>query len=159
MRKLLSLGAMTFVALQMNAQINFNTGNVDMDKELNEVNKTALTDMTSFKTDLANTFKTFGIEQINKVLQKVTAPAEALMVFEIQRITKKPLDAVLTSYDKNKSKGWGAIAKDLGIKPGSAEFHQLKANMSKDKPGKGKKEDNGNKGNGNGNGNGKGKKK
>jgi hypothetical protein len=26
----------------------------------------------------------------------------------------------------NKGKGWGVIAKNLGIKPGSAEFHALK---------------------------------
>jgi hypothetical protein len=145
MKKLLSVGAI-LLSLQINAQISFNTGNAEMDKELNEINTIAKTNLEAFKSDLALKFKTIGTEQINKVLTKVTAPAEALMVLEIQQITKKPLDTVLTSYDKNKSKGWGAIAKDLGIKPGSAEFHQLKANMSKDKPG------NGNKGNGKGNG-------
>jgi len=33
---------------------------------------------------------------------------------------------VIDSYRKNKSKGWGALARDLGIKPGSKEFKALK---------------------------------
>ena len=32
-------------------------------------------------------------------------------------------------YKSNKSKGWGAIAKEMGIKPGSAEFHAMKKSM------------------------------
>lgn len=152
MKKLLGLGVMSIFALHLNAQINFNTGNPEMDKQLNDINNSAILDLSSFKTDLLNKFKTVGMDQLNKIISKVSAPAEALMVLEIQQITKKPLDTVLTSYDKNKSKGWGAIAKDLGIKPGSAEFHQLKANMSKDKPGNGNKDNQGN-------GKGKGKKK
>ena len=40
--------------------------------------------------------------------------------------SKLPLNRVLSVYRGNKKKGWGAIAKKLGIKPGSAEFHALK---------------------------------
>jgi hypothetical protein len=29
-------------------------------------------------------------------------------------------------YKQSKGKGWGVIAKELGIKPGSPEFHALK---------------------------------
>lgn len=38
----------------------------------------------------------------------------------------KPVETVYVTYQKNQKKGWGAIAKELGIKPGSKEFHQLK---------------------------------
>jgi hypothetical protein len=46
----------------------------------------------------------------------------------------------------SEKKGWGAVAKDLGIKPGSEEFHELKANTvkkswkDKEKKNKGDKE-------------------
>jgi hypothetical protein len=46
------------------------------------------------------------------------------------------LDELLTVYSKHKSNGWGVIAKQLGIKPGSAEFHQLK-NRARTNQGKG----------------------
>ena len=37
-----------------------------------------------------------------------------------------PPEHVVDQYRKNKGQGWGVIAKSLGIKPGSAEFHALK---------------------------------
>jgi hypothetical protein len=33
---------------------------------------------------------------------------------------------VLEKYEAGKGRGWGALAKSLGIKPGSSEFHALK---------------------------------
>ena len=33
----------------------------------------------------------------------------------------------MDEYRNNKGQGWGVIAKNLGIKPGSDEFHALKA--------------------------------
>jgi hypothetical protein len=32
----------------------------------------------------------------------------------------------MKEYQVHKGKGWGVIAKNLGIKPGSKEFHALK---------------------------------
>ena len=46
------------------------------------------------------------------------------------------------TYGAKKGQGWGAIAKDLGIKPGSAEFHALKNGdfgYTMDRSGKGEK--------------------
>lgn len=41
--------------------------------------------------------------------------------------TQKPTDQVVQVYKANQGKGWGVIAKRMGIKPGSAEFHALKS--------------------------------
>jgi hypothetical protein len=38
----------------------------------------------------------------------------------------KPPEYVAERYKSGKGKGWGALAKSLGIKPGSKEFHALK---------------------------------
>jgi len=43
---------------------------------------------------------------------------------------KKPLSVVAKEYDVNKDKGWGVMAKNLGIKPGSDAFHSLKKDSS-----------------------------
>jgi hypothetical protein len=48
------------------------------------------------------------------------------MVFRLGEISSRPVDYVLNKYKAKKSKGWGALAKSLGIKPGSKEFHSLK---------------------------------
>jgi hypothetical protein len=43
---------------------------------------------------------------------------------------KKPLSVVVNEYGVNKDKGWGVVAKNLGIKPGSDAFHSLKKDTS-----------------------------
>lgn len=61
------------------------------------------------------------------------APGEIYLALEISKLSKIPIDEVIIIYKKNKSKGWGYIAKEAGIKPGSAEFHQLKNNTNSQK--------------------------
>ena len=85
--------------------------------------------------------------------------ADAYMTLQFPNLTKKEPDVFEQSYSVNKDKGWGFIAKEMGIKPGSPEFHALKG-KAKGKKDKGNKGESGNgNGNGNGKGNGKGKKK
>ena len=48
------------------------------------------------------------------------------MVFRLGEMSGKPIEDVITKYKSGKGKGWGSLAKSLGIKPGSAEFHSLK---------------------------------
>jgi hypothetical protein len=48
------------------------------------------------------------------------------MVFQLGKMARQPTDRVLQVYQSGKGKGWGAMAKDLGIQPGSREFHALK---------------------------------
>jgi hypothetical protein len=43
---------------------------------------------------------------------------------------KKPLSVVVKEYEVNKDKGWGLMAKNLGINPGSEAFHSLKKDSS-----------------------------
>jgi len=47
---------------------------------------------------------------------------------EMGDLSRRPVNNVIDAYEKNK--GWGNIAKDLGIKPGSEEFHRMKRNLS-----------------------------
>jgi hypothetical protein len=43
-------------------------------------------------------------------------------------LSRKPMNTVVDVYEKNQ--GWGNIAKELGIKPGSQEFHRMKRNLN-----------------------------
>jgi hypothetical protein len=64
--------------------------------------------------------------QVRTVIGTVAAPADAFMVFQLGQMTRKPPETVVRVYQANRGKGWGVIAKSLGIKPGSPEFHALK---------------------------------
>ncbi len=59
-------------------------------------------------------------------LSQGLAPAEVYLAAGLASVSGKSIDLVVETYRKNKAKGWGAIAKDLGIKPGSKEFKALK---------------------------------
>jgi hypothetical protein len=82
-------------------------------------------DPSGFRARLAARFK-IGDAEINAVLSNVEKPADAYMVFRLGEMSAKSTDYVIKKYKSEKGKGWGALAKDLGIKPGSKEFHALK---------------------------------
>jgi hypothetical protein len=92
---------------------------------LNQVNVQAHGDMNGF---FAKVSAQFGVPeaQIRVVLGKVPSPADAFMIFQLGAWTRQDHQAVMRTYESRKGHGWGAVAKELGIKPGSAEFHALK---------------------------------
>lgn len=54
------------------------------------------------------------------------APGDVWMACNIASIIGRPCRYVVDVYDRDHGNGWGNIAKQLGIKPGSPEFHRLK---------------------------------
>lgn len=147
----------TFIQAQ-NFSLSAKSGDVELDASLNDINTKAKVDMPLFKKDLSIEFN-IGQNKIDNMLAMQLSPADVYMSLQVADLIKKDPEVVVESYKVNKTKGWGAIAKDMGIKPGSAEFHALKgkAKNKKDKSGKSKGKEKG--GNGKGNGKGKGKNK
>jgi len=85
----------------------------------------AQSDPSGFKARLATRFK-IGDVQVDALLSNVDEPADAYLMLRLGEMSGKPVDYVVDKYRHNKRKGWGALAKSLGIKPGSEEFHALK---------------------------------
>src|SRR5512135_536764 len=85
----------------------------------------AQADPSGFRAQLATRFR-IGDTQISAVLSNVESPADAYMVFRLGEMSNHAPDYVLRRYKSGRGKGWGALAKSLGIKPGSREFHALK---------------------------------
>ena len=85
----------------------------------------AETDPSGFRARLATRFK-IGDAQIKIVLNNVENPSDAYMVLRLGEMSKQPTENVIEKYKSGKGKGWGALAKSMGIKPGSKEFHALK---------------------------------
>ena len=92
---------------------------------IKDFNIRAEADPSGFKARIATRFQ-IGDVQINTVLSNVEKPADAYMVFRLGEMSRQPAERVMDVYKSGKGKGWGVIAKSLGIKPGSEEFHALK---------------------------------
>lgn len=54
------------------------------------------------------------------------APGDVYYACTIAQVIGRPCRHVADEWAANHGQGWGAVAKRLGIKPGSAEFHRLK---------------------------------
>lgn len=92
---------------------------------MKELNVQASMDPSGFRAKLATRFQV-GDTKIGVVLSNMGDPASAYMAFRLAEMTQKPVEKVMEVCERNKGKGWGVIAKNLGIKPGSPEFHALK---------------------------------
>lgn len=113
---------------------------------LSNVNVQARVDLPGFSARISNQFGV-PLPQVQAVVQAVREPADAFMVFQLGQFSGRQPERVMDVYSRNKGRGWGVIAKELGIKPGSAEFHALKRgdlhftgspSGSDDSPGRGK---------------------
>lgn len=96
---------------------------------IKSLNIRADADRSGFRTRLATRFNIDGA-QVNAVFSSVERPADAYMLFRLREMSARPMDHVIRKYRSKKVKGWGALAKSLGIKPGSREFHALKRGSS-----------------------------
>lgn len=114
------------LALMMIVLLNspvFAAGGIEL--FLNDLNVQARADQNGFSAKLSAQFGV-PLARVQVVIKTVKEPADAFMCFQLGQMTQKPSETVMKEYQANKGKGWGVIAKNLGIKPGSPEFHALK---------------------------------
>jgi hypothetical protein len=156
MKKLILMLAIILSGNILHAQfISFkaSTGDTEMDRILTNVDVQARADINLFKNDITTSFNIVR-SKIDQAI-KILSPGDLFMAAQLSVSLNKPFETVVETYNKNKSRGWGAIAKDMGIKPGSPEFHAMKKSMkskgskSKDSGAEGKSKDKGGKGKGN----------
>ncbi|MRR17435.1 MAG: hypothetical protein EG826_13360 [Deltaproteobacteria bacterium] len=90
-----------------------------------DFNIQAQADPSGFRAKIGARFN-IGDAQITAVLSNFPEPADAYVALRLGEMSGRSIDVVAAQYQKNKGRGWGALAKSLGIKPGSPEFHALK---------------------------------
>ncbi|MCL2791169.1 MAG: hypothetical protein FWD79_11095 [Desulfobulbus sp.] len=97
----------------------------DLNGFLGDLNRRATASPAEYHTSLSNQF---GVPQpqVDSLMRSVATPSDAFMVLQLGKMTNKPHDQILRTYNANRGKGWGVIAQEMGIKPGSQEFHALK---------------------------------
>ncbi len=90
-----------------------------------DFNIQAQADPSGLRARLAARFN-LGDVQVKAMLSNFDSPADVYIMLRLGEMSGRPTGYVVEKYRNNKGKGWGALAKSLGIKPGSEEFHALK---------------------------------
>jgi len=97
----------------------------DLDSFLRSVNNQALSDMKNFNSKLSSQFG-IPVPNVDAIVRSVPNPADAFMVLQLSQMSHLEPSVVLQKYQRSQGQGWGRLAQDLGIRPGSPEFHALK---------------------------------
>ena len=92
---------------------------------ISDFNIQAEANPSGFRARLGARFQLGDIE-IKAVIGNVEKPADAYILLRLGEMSSQPIDHVIEKYKAQKGKGWGSLAKSLGIQPGSKDFHDLK---------------------------------
>ena len=103
-----------------------NTGDRRLNSTLERLNVVAQADFDGFIERLSSRYGVSGpeIRQARETYR--FGPADLFMATALASRTHRPVLSVAEQYSKNQGKGWGVMAKELGIKPGSRAFHEMK---------------------------------
>ncbi len=96
---------------------------------IRDFNIKAKADPSGLRARLEARFQVGDIK-IRTVLGNVEKPSDAYMLLRLGEMSNQPIDYVIEKYKVKKGKGWGVLAKSLGIKPGSKDFHALKESQN-----------------------------
>jgi len=108
---------------------------------LSDIDVYANSDIVSFRGELSENFGATDDEMDRYLITQEVLPSDVYYGYVLSSTTNQPISSVMNMYTEKK--GWGSIAQELGIKPGSDEFHALKKNtfrIDKEKLSKAKKE-------------------
>jgi len=128
MRKWLtaSVGLVFVVGLAYGFDPLFGTGDMKLDSTLEQLNIAAGADPDGFLGRLSS-MHNFPTQELRRARDTYgLAGADLFMATGLAREIHRPVHSVAEEFKQNQGKGWGVIAQNLGIKPGSSEFHQLK---------------------------------
>lgn len=102
-------------------------GNLDTDK--NTIDAKAKVNIGKFKTEIGARYD-LTEKKFEILFGKFKLSAgDIVIAAEISKSTGKDIENIAEHYSQNRGKGWGNLAKSLGIKPGSSEFHALKSKV------------------------------
>lgn len=118
------------------------TGDRDFDAQVAAVNGLVTGDLEGFVNDLVSIYGAPRQEVQYLVIERHYPPDYVWMAAASAQQLNQPWEQVFPVFEENRGRGWGVIAKELGIKPGSPAFHALKGDLGRRnghwKAGKGK---------------------
>jgi hypothetical protein len=138
--------SLCLISLTFAGEKAITTGDTQLDGDLHYLNEAAQKNLKGFCNDLNHHYGA-EVGVVERLISKAgMAPADVYMAAKVRMLSHRSWDEVIRQYQDNQGKGWGVIAKNMGIKPGSKQFHALKDDdsgmigLAKGKKGKGPKE-------------------
>ena len=107
------------------------SGDVWVDSELGYMNGYGRNYNDNFVDDIVSNFGAPRYLVNDLLTTRRWNPGDVYYACAIAHQAGRPCGDVANMYEQNRGQGWGVIAKRMGIKPGSAEFHALKGQMGK----------------------------
>lgn len=133
MKKLKTLFVVALTLILSSAHAQYNTGDRKLDKFLANIDAEAAIDLGAFKAKIGGRYDISSKKLEELSIEVGMRAGDIYISAEIAKSTGRDIDEVVAVYNSNKGKGWGVMAKELGIQPGSAEFHRLKSIAAKNK--------------------------
>ena len=124
-----SLGFAMASAMPAHAQTvgyNIRTGDVWVDTRLGEINDYGRRYRDPFVSEMTGYYGAPRSLVLDLLDRRGWAPGDVYFACSIARALGIPCLDVVRRYERNPGIGWGNLAKQMGIKPGSREFHALK---------------------------------
>lgn len=109
---------------------NFRTGDAWVDTRLGEINDYGSRYRDPFIDEMTGYY---GAPRslVTDLFGKRWSAGDIYYACAIAHILGVPCVNVVHEYERNPGQGWGALAKRMGIKPGSPQFHDLKNGFSR----------------------------
>lgn len=105
---------------------NPRTGDVWVDTWLGDMNRYGLRYRDPFVDELVRYHGAPRDLVVELLVDRRWAPGDVYFACALARIVGRPCRYVVDIWERDRGLGWGEVAKRLGIKPGSPEFHRLK---------------------------------
>lgn len=122
-----ALGASGMAAAQ-DFSLNWNprSGDVWVDTWLGDINRYGSRYQQSFIDEMVRYHGAPRDLVSDLLLQRNWPPGDIYYACAIAQILGRPCRYVVEEWQRSHGQGWGVVAQQLGIKPGSPEFHRLK---------------------------------
>jgi hypothetical protein len=131
MKQILTVAAfLVFLGLHFQSvafALQTSTGDLNLDSLLGKINERAKADPDGFIQQLS---QNYGIpeEDVRQAKERHgLSYGDTYMATALARKNNRRVGDVAAEYEQNQGKGWGVMAMNMGIRPGSPEFKELKA--------------------------------
>lgn len=108
-------------------EFNPGTGDAVLDALLRSLNVYYAEDVEWYVEDIVYSTGAPRAYVQTMIVERHYPPADVYLIAQTAAITGQPIAIVQRDFDVDRGQGWGVVARRLGIKPGSPEFHRLKS--------------------------------
>ncbi len=124
----LALGAVAAPLAAQDFTFNWNprSGDVWVDRQLGDINQYGMQHRGMFINEMVAHYGAPRDLVVDLLVNRRWAPGDVYYACAIARVAGVPCRNVVNEWDRDHGQGWGVVARRMGIKPGSAEFHRLK---------------------------------